>query len=332
MPIRQKLLSLFALCLLLEMIVATVIYYADHRQPTVGFVAGVLSRKLQDRQREDLIASMRDDVDLDHLKEHFFTDARYADKRREAEALYEEAFTQLDSDVARDGALLVMLYIPSHPNSHPHDRDYYRDLCTRHKVPFIDATDALSVESRDIVYQEPLDGHLSRYGNTLLARYLAKALEPRLGHRSPPVAGARPARLGDLPLPQNGVDNTQGQLPYLAIHNEQGLRSTHPLPERTGRDACRILCLGDSFTYGAYVNNRDAFPQVLDRLLGDNVEAVNAGVAGYTVTDQAEMYRERSRFVDADIVVLQVLDNDLYDLVTPYNRIYLSREARVTGQ
>ncbi|HKE01777.1 MAG TPA: hypothetical protein VKE69_12250, partial [Planctomycetota bacterium] len=45
----------------------------------------------------------------------------------------------------------------------------------------------------------------------------------------------------------------------------------------------RILCVGDSFTYGQGVRNDDAWPQVLERRIrdriGDPVEVINGGFA-----------------------------------------------------
>jgi len=44
-------------------------------------------------------------------------------------------------------------------------------------------------------------------------------------------------------------------------------------------------------------------------------EVINAGVAGYTITDEVSLFVERAKYVEPDITILQVLDNNLHDLL-----------------
>lgn len=70
--------------------------------------------------------------------------------------------------------------------------------------------------------------------------------------------------------------------------NSLGLRSDEITLEKPA-GVTRILMLGDSYTFGHYVNDNETYPAVLQRLLreqGKNVEVINAGYADGFETDQ----------------------------------------------
>ena len=97
--------------------------------------------------------------------------------------------------------------------------------------------------------------------------------------------------------------------PYRVFTNRQGFRNR--LDVEVPKQRQRVLVLGDSFTFGPFLSNEDTFPAMLERMSPD-LEVLNAGVAGYTITDETMLYLERARHAAPDITVLQVLDNDLY--------------------
>ncbi len=76
----------------------------------------------------------------------------------------------------------------------------------------------------------------------------------------------------------------------------------------------RILCLGDSFTWGWGVEEPAIYTRVLERALegGDTqIEVANAGVGGYS-TDQLLIYlREEALEYSPDLVLYQAARNDI---------------------
>jgi len=100
-------------------------------------------------------------------------------------------------------------------------------------------------------------------------------------------------------------------MPYRVITNSQGLRRTSDIVFPKPDNKCRILFIGDSFTQGAYLPNHDSFPQLLEEAV-TSIEAINSGIGGYTICDEYSYYKEKGKYIEPDIVVLQVLDNDLY--------------------
>jgi len=82
----------------------------------------------------------------------------------------------------------------------------------------------------------------------------------------------------------------------------------------------RMLCVGDSFTWGWGVEHDAIYTHVLERMLiaeGRGVEVINAGVKGYG-TVQCLLYLLDEGFEYApDVVVYQVCMNDIDENATP---------------
>ena len=68
--------------------------------------------------------------------------------------------------------------------------------------------------------------------------------------------------------------------------NTQGLRG-RALSRAVAGGPRRVLVLGDSFTFGWGVSEKQAFPRQLERLLNGRVQVFNAGVPGYNTEQQA---------------------------------------------
>lgn len=96
------------------------------------------------------------------------------------------------------------------------------------------------------------------------------------------------------------------------------LFATHAVAQPTSRPATRVACVGDSITFGVGVRDRkaDAYPSVLQRLLGDGYEVRNFGASGATALAHSNRpYVERPQFKAAqayqpDVVVVMLGAND----------------------
>lgn len=88
-------------------------------------------------------------------------------------------------------------------------------------------------------------------------------------------------------------------------------------PERYGR-VVRVACVGDSITFGAGVENRDRnnYPAVLGKCLGERFETRNFGVSGATLLKAGDHpYWKTKSFEEAmayepDVVVIKLGTND----------------------
>ncbi len=131
----------------------------------------------------------------------------------------------------------------------------------------------------------------------------------------------RPSLFGDQNPDSHDLSPWDTERPYMLTTNSQGLRMTYDLAFPKTKQ--RILILGDSYTFGPYLENAHTFPAILDQTL-DYAEVINAGHGGYTISHEASLYFERAQYTEPDIVILQVLDNDLWGLMyfheNKYNR------------
>jgi lysophospholipase L1-like esterase len=102
----------------------------------------------------------------------------------------------------------------------------------------------------------------------------------------------------------------------------QGLRDrAYAIPKPPGKK--RILLLGDSITYGEFVDGEQTFAKLLERRLGD-VEVINAGVPAYSAYNEVEYYLARGRDFAPDLVIVGVCLNDVVDPKTHWD-VSLSR-------
>ncbi|HJN42771.1 MAG TPA: GDSL-type esterase/lipase family protein [Vicinamibacterales bacterium] len=115
------------------------------------------------------------------------------------------------------------------------------------------------------------------------------------------------------------MQSPAGDLRAAIYTDDWGLRVSSTASVATTDRGDRILVLGDSQTFGAWVEGEAAYPTVLDRLFEDEanpVRVLNAGVPGYGTADALAYYSDRLHRLQARLVVLGLfLGNDVADNV-----------------
>lgn len=103
--------------------------------------------------------------------------------------------------------------------------------------------------------------------------------------------------------------------------NPQGLRSDRTYSRRERKGIFRVLCLGDSITYGWGLDLQYTYPSLLEKYLGAfhpgaDVEVINAGCPGYS-SRQGYIYldRELGEF-HPQMMIVQFGFNDGYPGIT----------------
>jgi len=96
--------------------------------------------------------------------------------------------------------------------------------------------------------------------------------------------------------------------------NSQGFRDEN-FPERKSPSAFRIICLGDSWTFGANVGQQETYPQRLKALLKRefpeaNFEVFNLGVLGYSSYQGLELLRRTVIHMKPDVLTIGYAWND----------------------
>ena len=139
--------------------------------------------------------------------------------------------------------------------------------------------------------------------------------------------GYQPTHLGDLHPDQDGVRAESRYTPYHLATNEEGFRNKRSLITK----GVKVLCIGDSFTYGLKVGNHDTWVAVaeafLERKLSQPVQLLNAGLPGTTITDHGAYFADKGQKVKPDLVLLGMYVNDIKDMAKGKTSIGFNREA-----
>jgi hypothetical protein len=139
------------------------------------------------------------------------------------------------------------------------------------------------------------------------------------------------ARIPGIHAPgQSLVDRSDPGLPYQVTVNRWGYRGEDfPLAKPEGE--LRILLVGDSFTYGAFVDDSSTLPVQLERQLEDAcgpATVINAGLGGSTIVGQAALALRGLR-ASPDLVLLMFYENDVQDLTHPlWPQLESNREVK----
>jgi lysophospholipase L1-like esterase len=96
--------------------------------------------------------------------------------------------------------------------------------------------------------------------------------------------------------------------------NSQGFRNAE-FPTKKSSSTFRIVCIGDSWTFGANVGQDQAYPQQLKAMLRRefskaDIEVFNLGVLGYSTYQGLELLKSRLNSLDPDVVVIGFGMND----------------------
>jgi lysophospholipase L1-like esterase len=110
----------------------------------------------------------------------------------------------------------------------------------------------------------------------------------------------------------------RSEFSFRVVTNTLGFRDPR-LPAPKPKDVARVVVVGDSFTQGYGVEERDTFPRRLEALLGAaddsrRWEVVNLGVPGTNPRDYAGNLRDVGLAYEPDVVLVAVGANDVHDV------------------
>jgi lysophospholipase L1-like esterase len=149
------------------------------------------------------------------------------------------------------------------------------------------------------------------------------------------VYGFSTTGYGDLQPNQSTIVSLYYIRPYYLLTNSVGLRNAEEI--NPDENVIRILAIGDSFTFGAYVHNQETWTSRLEGELNTQlfpdaqVQVLNAGIPGYTIEDELAYLREKGLALNPDVVILGFYTNDIFDLYPPI-RQNLSRAAVLNAE
>lgn len=118
------------------------------------------------------------------------------------------------------------------------------------------------------------------------------------------------------------IHPANGEPSFYLTTNSLGLRSNQEISFQIPEKTKRVLCLGDSYTFGFGIEEKDAYPSYLEKILNSNsddnhkLQVINAGFTSGLSTDSQYLYlREIGVKFSPDLVILGfTVANDLIDL------------------
>jgi hypothetical protein len=244
----------------------------------------------------------------------------------ELQARYRTQLDALRKQVDFSGARLVVAYLTPEYNSEAQQvlEPFLESLSAGMGIEYVNLSPQFRGLDPLTYTQMPRDGHWSAAGAAIVARGLGDILRVHAADRSAVAAGRRPALFGDLEPAQDVILDGGKSLPYRLETNAQGLRLDHELEFPKTRQ--RVLLLGDSQIYCPFLDNPDTIGAHLQRMFPDR-EIVSAANLGYGLDDLEGLFRERARFVEPDLVIVQTGGGDVLDNYFSHRNLFSRTRA-----
>jgi hypothetical protein len=116
------------------------------------------------------------------------------------------------------------------------------------------------------------------------------------------------AEIGWVGLPNVDIEDMYGPGAHLRT-NQRGFRNAEDFPPKRDSDMRRIVCAGDSVTFGEHVGNDQTFCSVLAEL-DPKLETINMGQVGYGVDQAYLWYKRDADELDVDVSILAFITHD----------------------
>ncbi len=124
-------------------------------------------------------------------------------------------------------------------------------------------------------------------------------------------------------------------------YNRDGLHSRFDYDIRTPPETYRIVTMGDSFTFGLFVNTQDNFSEKLRDMLSARLsctnvrafEVINLGVPGYDLRYALERYTNKGDKYNPDLVVWFIRDENFFLNTDRYHtrEEFFKQQLKTTG-
>ena len=104
--------------------------------------------------------------------------------------------------------------------------------------------------------------------------------------------------------------------PITTVYNHDGLNDTKNYSIEKEPGTFRILTLGDSYTFGHFVNTKNNWTEILENKLNEkpicrnikNFEVINLGAPGYDLTYEVARYKKTGQKYNPDLVIWMLVE------------------------
>lgn len=106
---------------------------------------------------------------------------------------------------------------------------------------------------------------------------------------------------------------------YTITINAEGLNDRFDYSIDKDPSSFRIVTIGDSYTFGSYVDTKDNYPEQLEDLLNKSLsctnikkfEVINLGVGGYDIEYAVTLFKKHGIKYSADLILWLLKDDDM---------------------
>ncbi len=239
---------------------------------------------------------------------------------------YKDELASLKKEVEATGAKFVVVIITNESGSglqapNRYGIPYIKSICEQMGQECVDFTSLVASQDARVITQVPRDGHWSKKGSIFIADHLEPIIKKYYSNTSTTTYKdkERSPTFGDLPPNDDEILDGGKDMPYHVKANSQGVRMDHDI--KFPKKKKHILMLGDSGFYCPYLNNEFTISAVLQQRFPD-AEVMNTGIIAYTIDDYLSLWREKAKYSEPDIVILQTNGGDITDLYfTQRNRL-----------
>ena len=237
----------------------------------------------------------------------------------ELEIKYAKYFSTFVDEVENIDAKLIVIYVPSYKvkdvlaGSRIPCSNFFTELTKELEVDFVNIADSLDKYEVTEITLLPIDYHPSRYGHQIIAKLLYQTIQGYTFDFNNSINSTDYSNhaFGYIKPNHQGVTNRNNELVHFWRVNNLGFRMNTDIPSKKTKS--RILIMGDSITFGANVNNQDTYSS----LINDNFPellVINGGISGSSIKTQLHNFVNSCKSLMPDLVILQVLDNDIYGM------------------
>lgn len=143
------------------------------------------------------------------------------------------------------------------------------------------------------------------------------------------------------PKPNSLQDDKPSWLPKKVTYsiNNDSLNDRFNYPVIKPKNTFRIVTLGDSFTFGQFVDTADNWTELLEDSLNNNscgglkkIEVINLGMSGYDVLFATTKFKLRGAKYDPDLVVWLLNEHNFYNMPQLYKTRFEELDKEMTGE
>ena len=240
---------------------------------------------------------------------------------------YKKDFVELIADIKSTGAKPVLCWVTTEIGIaqtpvQMYGKIFIKQLCVENGVEFNELGGPILNNLRASTFM-PKDGHFNKLGAKYICDF-ADGIISRYKNVNSKVTYSDKERselFGDGDVSVDEIRDGGKGLPYRLKVNKQGLRMNYDL--KFPKKKRRILFIGDSEFFFPFLDNENTAEGQL-QTKHPELEILNAANWGYSIDDYLSLWKERAKYSEPDVVLLQSSGTDITDLFFT-NRMKFSR-------